>query len=807
MDVLKRVHQEAAARGAGVLFLGDFWDRRGDLPVGPLNQRAHAKDGAAAYGRRVDAPAAAWERACGKPRPRLQARRARRLRPAGRALCRRAARRRLSHISSRPSRRVDQAGRHHSLTPLAAVCRRAHVFTEPSHYAGALWLPYRRDESVLRAALAAAAGRGATKAIFAHADTMGAHMNAAHQASSGLPTDAFPLDIPVFMGHYHMPQTVPGTRITYIGSPYQVSRSEAGQSKRLLLLSPEWQAVADIPLEMGPRHFTFATTTGSSPDPSAAADGSDAASDLLTAAASAAPAAATPDGIRELLAGGRLRAGDRVRVAVADGRAVDDMAELQKGMAAAGLEVEGFGPFESAVSYPLAGRGLVALTGRNEDDGSAESNGAGKTSLATALLWAMKAEGGERRTQAQVVNENSRGARVRVWGRVNGDAFVVERSVRLRNGRTSDAKLSLEIGGQDYTQQAIDLTERVLRERFASPLLGRSMFFGQEELMALLQARDRDFKEILSAIVDTACWDTAKAAAAAQLKAHNADLASCDAGARHMAAAVERTEAELAAAGREERQWEVARQQQQAAAQHEIEQRRQQLRGHLLSGFQIRSDLSIWLEAAQVDEGRLLSEREEAERQLQRLQAEAERAQAELDAALGRQAAARAQWEEQQQQAQQRAAARAAEAAEEDRRRRQQQQQQAAGGPSGAEGLPWFDEAAAEASDRARAAACRAARAARDAAHAAAAALRARLHAAEGRAVQYGQLVPQGGGVGDGGASGGAGRLASVVAAASAPLPAAWQQHAAGPQRRRPRSPGSEQGKPSLSTRAVRLTF
>jgi hypothetical protein len=35
---------------------------------------------------------------------------------------------------------------------------------------------------------------------------MGAHMNAAHQASSGLPTDAFPLDIPVFMGHYHMPQ-------------------------------------------------------------------------------------------------------------------------------------------------------------------------------------------------------------------------------------------------------------------------------------------------------------------------------------------------------------------------------------------------------------------------------------------------------------------------------------------------------------------------------------------------------------------------------------------------------------------------
>lgn len=29
----QRVHSEAAARGAGIVFLGDFWDKRGDLPV------------------------------------------------------------------------------------------------------------------------------------------------------------------------------------------------------------------------------------------------------------------------------------------------------------------------------------------------------------------------------------------------------------------------------------------------------------------------------------------------------------------------------------------------------------------------------------------------------------------------------------------------------------------------------------------------------------------------------------------------------------------------------------------------------
>ena len=50
---------------------------------------------------------------------------------------------------------------------------------------------------------------------------MGAMMNEAYQAHDGLPPDLFPSDIPTYTGHYHKPHTVPGTRITYIGSPYQ----------------------------------------------------------------------------------------------------------------------------------------------------------------------------------------------------------------------------------------------------------------------------------------------------------------------------------------------------------------------------------------------------------------------------------------------------------------------------------------------------------------------------------------------------------------------------------------------------------
>lgn len=38
IEVLRRVHEEAVARDAGILFLGDFWHFKEDLPVRPLNQ-------------------------------------------------------------------------------------------------------------------------------------------------------------------------------------------------------------------------------------------------------------------------------------------------------------------------------------------------------------------------------------------------------------------------------------------------------------------------------------------------------------------------------------------------------------------------------------------------------------------------------------------------------------------------------------------------------------------------------------------------------------------------------------------------
>lgn len=171
----------------------------------------------------------------------------------------------------------------HALSPLAAAnpkCIR--VLSRPTMWRGALWLPYRREPAVLQAAvveakrltLAPAApteegspGPGDTNtgkatatgmrldAIFCHADVVGASMNETYQAKDGVDPNIFAVGdghsghsshggggggvIPTYTGHYHKPHTVPGTRITYVGSPYQVSRAEAGQIKALVVLDAE----------------------------------------------------------------------------------------------------------------------------------------------------------------------------------------------------------------------------------------------------------------------------------------------------------------------------------------------------------------------------------------------------------------------------------------------------------------------------------------------------------------------------------------------------------------------------------------
>lgn len=178
MQILRHVHATATERSAGVAFLGDFWHVRGALPVEPLNDLVRM------FATEWNVPA-------------------------------------LMLVGNHDQ--VSLGGMVHALTPLAAASPRwVHVFDGPAVYAGALWLPYRRNAhevaAVLREASSSSAG---VEAVFAHADVTGASLNDACQARDGLPPSLFPKGIPTYTGHYHKPHTVPGTSIRYVGSPYQ----------------------------------------------------------------------------------------------------------------------------------------------------------------------------------------------------------------------------------------------------------------------------------------------------------------------------------------------------------------------------------------------------------------------------------------------------------------------------------------------------------------------------------------------------------------------------------------------------------
>ncbi|GLI58613.1 hypothetical protein VaNZ11_000347 [Volvox africanus] len=585
LEVLRAVHGEARRRSAGVIFLGDFWDRRGALPVEPLNQ--------------VLQEMSSWS--C----------------PV------------LMLVGNHDQ--VDLGGLQHGLTPLELACPHVHVFDEPTLWQGALWLPYRREASVIERAImqavAAAAeeedgvpggeGKAAApplNAIFLHADVRTARSNRWRQAEEGIEPGAFPPHLPVFSGHYHLPHTVRGTNITYVGSPYQVSMSEASESKRLLVLeAPSWKVVEEIPLAIGPRHVRLsgpaacdqlrhlAEVTAATDTAADSAEGSDGdatrpchnGGDESGSGAniSPAPAPAPAPG-----PGTALRQGDRVklwlsaaeaqderviqamdeleragvsveqvlqpevrlaRVQAAEGMSANEMIDLYcsgcggrgealspeaeavvraalaqaRDLEGAGgygegtmgrcveleldsVRVRGFGPFVEEQTYPLSARGVRVIVGENHDEPGADSNGAGKTSLVTAPLWALTGEvlsrtesGGGGRVPIDVMRNDLCGScMVALTGRLNGAAFEVVREVK--RGKTSS--LTLRLGDENLTLQDISGTAERIRRLFGTDLLRCAAFFGQNDITGLLEANDAMLKQKLGLVVDLEVWEVAR---------------------------------------------------------------------------------------------------------------------------------------------------------------------------------------------------------------------------------------------------------------------------------------------------------
>ena len=223
LQVLQNVHAKALAQSqaTGVVFLGDFWHQRGSLRVDCLNA--------------ILAQLAKWT----VP---------------------------LVMIPGNHDQ-VTLEGNVHALTALQNAFRLTTtdghsipgplIFTQPTVFRHALWIPHIREHAVMQALLQSPHALQA-RAILCHVDVTGASMNDFLMSTGGIPPRWFPGNIPVYSGHFHKAHTVvhrDNRTIEYIGSPYQVSLSEAHQSKALVVMDQDWRIVQRLPLQVGRFHF------------------------------------------------------------------------------------------------------------------------------------------------------------------------------------------------------------------------------------------------------------------------------------------------------------------------------------------------------------------------------------------------------------------------------------------------------------------------------------------------------------------------------------------------------------------------
>lgn len=404
LKVLARVHELAVERGAGVLFLGDFWHHRGTLRVDCLNSVLE-------HFREWTVP--------------------------------------MIMIPGNHDQ-VTLDGHSHGLTPFENAYRVGNsisgplVLSYPTKFRNALFIPHIRDiatmESILQSSLALEAS-----ALFVHAEVTGALMNDLIVSMNGVPPQSFPLHKRIYSGHFHKPHTVKASdgavQIEYLGSPYETTLSEAQQAKSLAILDSNWKCIEYVPIDIGRRHFKVSSWEELSHlqlkhnDAQSVSSGNSnvRSGDRVVASIQQADMESqTPEmnaKVKELRAGGVMVEIREIKSAVeqalgsslvgGEANKLEEMStestwrayiaeeehqrkslnnESAKVLLEAGFEilqeletseevqseqskevtdldltkvsVEGFGPFREKVTYPLSNRGLVLLKGTNNDVGS-----------------------------------------------------------------------------------------------------------------------------------------------------------------------------------------------------------------------------------------------------------------------------------------------------------------------------------------------------------------------------------------------------------------------------------------------------
>lgn len=159
----------------------------------------------------------------------------------------------------------------------------------------------------------------------------------------------------------------------------------------------------------------------------------------------------------------------------------------------------------SVASIKLADRGLVLVQGVNKDDTSADSNGAGKSSIADALCWVLYGETARGESGDAIVNQAAgKGCMVGVTLQEGDQSYTIRRYRKHKTGKNSVtismAEVSpLHIITADFTKGTDKLTQVEIEKIVGCSydVFRASIYSGQEAMPDLPGMTDRNLKTIV----------------------------------------------------------------------------------------------------------------------------------------------------------------------------------------------------------------------------------------------------------------------------------------------------------------------
>lgn len=223
------------------------------------------------------------------------------------------------------------------------------------------------------------------------------------------------------------------------------------------------------------------------------------------------------------------------------------------------ITIRNFLSFGPETTLQLADRGLTLIEGVNMDDDTAASNGAGKSALIDAIVWALYGSTIRGYSGDEVVNRHTgQGCAVTLTVLIDDHTYVITRyrkdgpnknqlTLVVTNG--ADVR-SLTAGTTDATQSVIDKALGMSMSTFLSAVV-----FGQSAAYRFSQLTDKHQKEILDEALGTAQF--ARAQDVARLKAREAAalVNTTEAEASRLAAQALRDEADAQALEKSDAMW------------------------------------------------------------------------------------------------------------------------------------------------------------------------------------------------------------------------------------------------------------